>query len=278
MKISCVIVSYNNGELLKEAIMSVVGQTRPVDEIIVADDASTDASRQLIEALSHTYANIKPIFRERNLGVSANRDFAMRDALGDFITNLDGDDYFLPMKIEAEERALRQRTEDIAYSDIRFVNRGKNSVQTASIADFSQLGATDRILRLLKRTKSSPAQMLIPKEVHLRIGGYNHSLRTYEDWDYIVRLAAQPLGWIHSGTEGPVLHIGPGGGLSKQGSMEHLRDELRVLSLNQRIFRRHVGLPRFLGAAGRTAAFRTKWLIVGWYWRRRELVKDAIGS
>jgi len=36
MKISCVIVSYNNGTLLENAIMSVIEQTRPVDEIVVA--------------------------------------------------------------------------------------------------------------------------------------------------------------------------------------------------------------------------------------------------
>jgi glycosyltransferase involved in cell wall biosynthesis len=274
MKISCVIVSYNNGELLRRAILSVVEQTHPVDEIIVPDDGSTDGSRQLIEALSHNHTNIKPIFREKNLGVSANRDLAMRGASGDYITYLDGDDYFLPTKIEAEARALQGHAEVIAYSDFRLVDRSDRRTQKAAIADFARLGASDRIRWLLKRAGWSPSAMLVSKEVHLRIGGYNHSLRTWEDWDYSLRLAAQPLRWAHSGTEGHVLHIGSGGGLSNQRSIEHMRDELRVLRLNHEIARRHVGLPLLLATAGKVVVFRSKWVIVPRYRRMRGRLRE----
>ncbi len=267
MKISCVIVSYNNGNLLEEAIMSVVRQTRRVDEIIVADDASTDGSRQLINALSQRYSNVKPIFREDNLGVSANRDLAMREAHGDFITCLDGDDDFLPTKIEAEERALDQGRGVIAYSDVRWIDRRNNRVRVGVNADFSRLGASDRVRWLLDKTKQSPAAMLVPKDAYLRIGGYNHNLRTYEDWDYILRLAAQPLCWAHSGTEGLVAH--PGGGLSNQGALEHMRDRLRVLRLNQEVVRRHVGLSLLLATVGNLVASGLKWWIVPWYWNTK---------
>jgi len=268
MRISCVIVSYNNGELLEEAVMSVVRQTRPVEEIIVADDASTDGSHQLIEALSHSHPNIKPVFREENLGVSANRDLAMRDARGNFVTWLDGDDYFLPAKIEAEASAVGESHDVIAYSDVRIRHRRKNRVEGFGIADFSRLGASDRVRWLLGRKRQSPRSLLIPKAVHLRIGGYNHNLRTYEDWDYILRLAAEPLHWAHSGVEGTVAH--PGGGLSTQAQNEHMRDELRVLRLNYRLIRRHLGLPILLATAGRVVATRSKWWMVDRYRQMRK--------
>ena len=272
MKISCVIVSYNNGKLLEEAIMSVVAQTRPVDEIIVADDASTDGSRQLIETLSRSYLSIKPIFRERNLGVSANRDLAMRESAGDFITWLDGDDCYLPTKIEAEAEAIRQGGHDtVAYSDVRVSHRSPNDAQEFAIADFSQLAVSDRVRWLLRRARQSPRSLLIPKDVHLRIGGYNHGLRTYEDWDYILRLAAQPLHWMHSGTVGTVIH--PGGGLSRQTQIEHMRDELRVLRLNHQMIRRHVGSGILLATAGRVVAVRSKWWMVIGYWHLRERMR-----
>jgi glycosyltransferase involved in cell wall biosynthesis len=267
MRISCVIVSYNNGDLLENAVMSVVKQTRPLDEIIIADDASADGSQDLIDALSHAFPNINPIIRERNLGVSANRDLAMREAHGDFVTYLDGDDHFLPTKIEAEARAVRGHPRVIGYSDVTIIDRSKDLARTASIADFSRLEASERVSWLLKRTRQSPAAMLIPKDVHLRVGGYNHSLRTYEDWDYILRLAAQPLYWAHSGTEGLAHH--PGGGLSRQRPIEHVRDELRVLHLNQGMARRHVGLPLLLVTAGRVVGSRSKWWIVGGYRQKK---------
>ena len=271
VKIGCVIVSYNNGKLLEEAIMSVVTQTRPVDEIIVADDASTDGSRQLTEALSRSYPSIKPVFRERNLGVSANRDLAMRDSAGDFITWLDGDDCFLPTKIEAEADAIRGRQDAIAFSDVRISHRNQNGAQEFAIADFSRLAASDRVRWLLGRARPAPRSLLIPKNVHLRIGGYNHALRTWEDWDYILRLAAQPLCWVHSGTVGTVYH--PGGGLSRQAPMEHMRDELRVLRLNHQMIRQQVGLGVLLATAGRVVAVASKWWMVGRYWHLTERVR-----
>jgi glycosyltransferase involved in cell wall biosynthesis len=267
MKISCVVVSYNNGSLLEEAIMSVVRQTRPVDEIIVADDASTDGSRHLIDALSHRHSNIKPIFRESNLGVSTNRDLAVRDARGDYFTCVDGDDYFLPTKIEAEEKTLRQRRDVIAYSDVRWIDRRSNSVRVGANADFSRLEAADRVRWLLKRTRQSPSAMLIPKDVHLNVGGYNHDLRTYEDWDYLLRLAAEPLFWRHSGMEGVVVH--PAGGLSRQAPLRHAHDELRVLRLNYETARQYVGLPLLLETAGRVVASRSKWGMIEWYRRKK---------
>jgi glycosyltransferase involved in cell wall biosynthesis len=267
VKISCVIVSYNNGKLLEEAINSVVRQARPVEELIVADDGSADGSRQLIEAMSHKHPNIKPILRDRNLGVSANRDLAIREARGDFITCLDGDDYFLPGKIEAEARAVDRRFDVIAFSDVRWVDKTNNRFRTGIVADFAGLGPSDRVRWLLTRTRQAPAAMLMPKEAHLRIGGYNHALRTYEDWDYILRLAAQPFRWAYSGAEGLAAH--PAGGLSRQPSLEHMRDELRVLRMNQAIARRHAGLPSLLAVASRIVAFRVKWWMLWSYWRKR---------
>jgi hypothetical protein len=109
--------------------------------------------------------------------------------------------------------------------------------------------------------------------VHLRIGGYNHDLQTYEDWDYILRLAAQPLSWVHSGTEGLAHH--PGGGLSRQAQLRHARDELRVLRLNQEIARQHVGMPLLLAMAGRVVASRSKWGMIEWYGRSRERIERS---
>ena len=267
MRITCVIVSYNNGTLLEEAIMSVVRQTWRVDEIIVADDASTDGSRQFIDLSSRNHPSIRPILRERNLGVSANRDLAVREARGEFVTCLDGDDRFLPTKIEAEAAAIGRRSGVIAFSDVRVMDRKENHGRTAAIADFSRLATSDRVRWLLDKHRQSPSAMLLPKDAHLRIGGYNHSLKTYEDWDYTLRLAARPFCWVHSGTEGLEHH--PGGGLSNQRAIEHMRDQLRVLRLNEEIVRRHVGVPGLLATAGRVIAFRSKWGMKHWYWRRR---------
>ena len=99
-KITVVITSFNNSTWLKECVESVAGQTMPVDEIIITDDASTDGSQDLIQSLAAIHPRIRPILRETNIGVAANRDLAVREARGELITTLDGDDYYYPEKIE----------------------------------------------------------------------------------------------------------------------------------------------------------------------------------
>ena len=104
--VSCIITSFNNSLYIKEAIESVLSQTRVPDEIIVADDASTDGSRDIIQSIAVNNKLVKPVFREKNLGVAANRDLAICDARSDFITTLDGDDFYYQSKIEKEIAAL----------------------------------------------------------------------------------------------------------------------------------------------------------------------------
>jgi glycosyltransferase involved in cell wall biosynthesis len=84
--------------------------------------------------------------RERNLGVAANRDLGIRDARGDFITQLDGDDPFLPTMIEAEAKALGQRSHAIACSDVRIIYRKRHRARPDSIAEPPRLDPSGRFV------------------------------------------------------------------------------------------------------------------------------------
>jgi len=101
---------------LKKAISSVLEQSMRVNEIIITDDGSTDGSREIIRSFANQYSILRPIFREKNLGVAANRDLAVRVATSHLITTLDGDDYYFPNKIENEYLAL-EAGGDVAFSN-----------------------------------------------------------------------------------------------------------------------------------------------------------------
>jgi glycosyltransferase involved in cell wall biosynthesis len=243
-RISCIIVSYNNGSFLKDAIISVLDQTLPVAEIIVADDGSTDGSRNLINSFAQNHCQIKSIFREKNLGVAANRDLAIREAKGDLLTTLDGDDWYSPYKIEQEFIAIQNKPSAIAYSDIRLVNRKGEQVGFFDISEFSQFDAGQRLHWLAHRLGPIPRDMLIPKKLYLDVLGMRHSLAIYEDWDLKIRLAAYPEQWRHSGITG-INYRRSQSGLSYSSCLTHTKYQYQVLMLNQELLKEYLGAKKF---------------------------------
>jgi glycosyltransferase involved in cell wall biosynthesis len=239
--ISCIIVNYNKEKFLQKAIMSVVNQTMPVTELIVADDGSTDGSRELITSLAHKYSQIKPIFREQNLGVAANRDLAIRAAQSELITTLDGDDWYTPQKIEKEFLALQGSMETIAYSDVQLVRGENEPILYQDNSDLANLDIKQR-LRWLAHGSGSPLRdLLIPKELYIKAGGMQHGRNLYEDWDLQIRLAACPNQWKHSGIVG-INYRKTNSGLSTTSSrLRHIQAQYQVLMSNQELLKEHIG-------------------------------------
>lgn len=108
--LSVVLPNYNHARYLDEALEALIAQSRPADEIIVVDDASTDDSVELIERFvaRHPGAGIRLLRNDRNRGViySANRGFA--EATSDYVYGAAADDRVLPGLFEKSLRLLDQ--------------------------------------------------------------------------------------------------------------------------------------------------------------------------
>jgi glycosyltransferase involved in cell wall biosynthesis len=96
--VSVIIPTRNRPSLLREAIASVLGQTRPVEQIIVVDDAS-DAPDWLpdIQGLA---PSIEIVRQPRHGGVSAARNAGLDRARGKYLVFLDDDDLLEPHMVE----------------------------------------------------------------------------------------------------------------------------------------------------------------------------------
>lgn len=102
-KVSVMVITYNQRHLIDETLESVLTQNYQNFEIIVADDGSTDGSREVILEYQRRYPNIVvPILNERNLGITGNSNAAFFACSGELIAILGGDDLFLPDKLRAQ--------------------------------------------------------------------------------------------------------------------------------------------------------------------------------
>ena len=90
MKVSIVIPNWNGAEKLKEHLPEVlsVARANEIDEVIVADDASTDDS---IEVIKNNFPQVKLLEKKKNTGFGSNVNFGVSKAAGDLIVLLNTD-------------------------------------------------------------------------------------------------------------------------------------------------------------------------------------------
>ena len=98
VKISVCVAIYNGAAYLQPQMRSILAQLREEDEVVVVDDASQDNSTGLLRNLSD--ARVRVYRNERNLGVLASFEKAMRLAHGDILFLSDQDDLWLPRKVD----------------------------------------------------------------------------------------------------------------------------------------------------------------------------------
>src|SRR5689334_18705546 len=103
-RITTVIPVYNGAGEIRRSLDSVLAQTRPVDEVIVVDDGSTDGTREI--ALG--YGGVVRLVRQQNAGAAAARNHGVREAASEWVAFLDHDDEWMPEKIERQVAVLEQ--------------------------------------------------------------------------------------------------------------------------------------------------------------------------
>lgn len=99
--VSIILCVYNGERHLSTAIHDVLSQTYPHFELIISDDASTDKTKLVLEQY-HDDPRVRIFTQPRNLGVVSNKNFAIAQARGDYITQQDHDDRTDRTRIERQ--------------------------------------------------------------------------------------------------------------------------------------------------------------------------------
>ncbi|CAD5259311.1 MULTISPECIES: glycosyltransferase [unclassified Imperialibacter] len=192
-KVSVVITSYNNANYLSEAIQSVLDQTVMPYEIIVLDDNSSDGSFVIVQKFQKSNPEVvRGIRNSSNLGVSANRNKALGLSLGDWISFLDGDDYWEPDKLKNELEVLQNKPQvNYVFSNFSFVDQnGKNKTLWDDQGFLAGLEGNDIFNAVVARSFPKGALYrceLIKKSLLDQIGGFDEKLSLYEDFDLKIR-------------------------------------------------------------------------------------------
>lgn len=112
-KLSVCVITYNHAKYIRKCLQSIVDQeTNFRFEIIVGDDFSTDGTREIVKEFAGNYPEIvRPIFHKKNIG-GANNYLSVHEFVnGEYVAHIDGDDYALPGKLQAQADFLDKNPE-----------------------------------------------------------------------------------------------------------------------------------------------------------------------
>lgn len=213
--LSVIMPNYNGEAFVGAAIDSVLSQSYRNLEVVVVDDCSRDASRDVISGYARRDARVRLITNPDNLGVAATRRRAVEASRGELISSLDSDDLLLdPNKLEREVAVVTRGSASdrtVAYSGVLWVTPDAAPIRHALHAGNAPEGHIHD--DLLTRSVPVPRDMTFARALYDAVGGFDASLPVYEDWDLKLRLARVAV-YRFSGIDPGIAYRRHGSGLS----------------------------------------------------------------
>lgn len=125
--------TFNGSQFLAEQIDSILNQSRPADEIIIVDDASTDNTVSLIQAYQIQHPIIHLLISPNNQGSNKAFDTALRSSTGSLIFISDQDDVWLPEKIDTMVKDWEMNRKGLICSDGCIIDRSGKITEASEL-------------------------------------------------------------------------------------------------------------------------------------------------
>jgi GT2 family glycosyltransferase len=167
------IPAHNAATHLGDALRSVLGQSVPVEDVVVVDDGSSDDTG----CVATTFGPLVRVIRQTHLGVGSARSRAVEAVRGDIIVLLDADDLLTESSVECRLRVLRTRPQlDLVFGHVR---------------RFAAVGPGGPVGLDASRPAPVAGSMLVRRAAYERVGGFRTGVRA-EGLDWLLR--ARELG------------------------------------------------------------------------------------
>lgn len=217
-KVIAVVLTYNRSELLQKCLDAILSQTRPCDDILVINNASTDGTRELLE--SGQYPGIKIYSLKENRGAAGGFNAGFRlayDNGADQVWMMDDDVIPEPDALEKlldadalldEQGAKRSYLVSLAYSGKgQWCNLPYLSDRpAASWPSFLAQG-------LVAIGSSTFVSILVPRETLDKHGLPIQSMFIWgEDAEFTLRVTRETPGYLVGNSR--VAHVRPGTGIN----------------------------------------------------------------
>lgn len=120
--VSVIMPAHNAAAFISESIDSVLQQTYRHWELLIIDDASFDATPDIIKDFEEKDERISSYRLPANQGAGFARNIGIKASSGDFISFLDADDLWLSHKLEAQLKFMEDTGAQVAFSTYQLID------------------------------------------------------------------------------------------------------------------------------------------------------------
>jgi len=190
-KVSVIIPTYNRAHCIMRSIQSVLNQSYPIHEIIIADDCSSDNTESLINELDNPL--VKYYRLPENRGAGGARNYGVLQATGDWIAFHDSDDEWLPDKLKKQvEYSISHPECDLIYCAYETTIFDHQKLIVPNMDGSLKLEGEIFVNLLSQNTIGAPT-VLMKKEIFFEVGGFDESMKCLEDWDFAIKVAEKHI-------------------------------------------------------------------------------------
>jgi hypothetical protein len=193
-RFSIIITCHNQSGYIRDAVKSALEQGYEAKEIVVVDDASSDASPQVLKEYGD---KIHFAGFQTNQGCTTSRNLGAAMATGEYFVFLDGDDVMLPWALDVYGRIVDVKKPKIILSCMQWFDSSLQHLQPASVPRQIEFAEYELLLKRDRRYQAGGSAIVIERQAFGQVKGWTEQFFPFEDIDMLMKL----------GNSGPVVQI-----------------------------------------------------------------------
>ena len=183
--ISVLMSTYNEPmDFIRTSVSSILNQTyRDFELVLVVDNPSNAELINELKKFEKTDSRITLLINEKNIGLTASLNRALKEAKGDFIARMDADDVSMPERLDVQYRYLTENNLDLIGSDIQNIDENGDPISSVTVFPESHSSIVKKAM--FGSTMAHPT-WFGRKTLFEELDGY-HDIKACEDYDFLVR-------------------------------------------------------------------------------------------
>ena len=181
MKVSVIMVIFNEENYISSAIECILNQSFKDFEFLIIDDGSYDNSLNIIKKYAKQDKRIKISMNKQNIGLTKSLNYGIQLSKGEYIIRQDADDISLPKRIAIQLKFLEENS-DYAFCGCNGIIK-QNNQELLKCFEYEEI-----IDNLIKENCFAHPTIAIRKNILTQYGFYDENFQYGQDYELWCKL------------------------------------------------------------------------------------------